>query len=176
MTADVVQHRLDDVRINAQLGHAGRHRSPDIVDCPRLYARQLGVELCLCLAEAGEATLALAEDEISNDGIWSGPDEFLGSARQRDDMRPVVLSTLAWHLKRGAIDLGPSEVGDLALPLAGQDQQFQNAAIVVITQREPDVCQLLTGENAIAGSCPGILVDVADGIDLKQSFTNRPCE
>ena len=34
VAADVVQHRLDDVRLHAELCHAGSHRAPDIVQPP----------------------------------------------------------------------------------------------------------------------------------------------
>src|SRR5688572_2560126 len=67
MAGDVVQHRFDDVRQDAQLAHAGRHCPADIVKPPGLHLhtslRTALVERRFCLAPALEATLTLAEHE-----------------------------------------------------------------------------------------------------------------
>src|SRR5262245_44273822 len=64
--ADVVQHRLDDVRVDADglLGHAGRDGPADVVDSP-FWNIELGVEFGLALRPSLKATSALAEDEIA---------------------------------------------------------------------------------------------------------------
>ena len=64
--ADVVQHRLDNVRLDADglLGHAGRDGSADIVDSP-VWNIELGTELGLALRPSLKAASALAEDEIA---------------------------------------------------------------------------------------------------------------
>jgi hypothetical protein len=35
VAGDMVEHRLDDVRLHADLGHVGRRRAPDVVQRPR---------------------------------------------------------------------------------------------------------------------------------------------
>src|SRR5262249_35973305 len=44
--ADMVQHRLDDVRLHANVSHASRSRTAQIVQGPRLHrVAELGVEV-----------------------------------------------------------------------------------------------------------------------------------
>src|SRR5262245_54396840 len=63
VTAVVVQTRLDDVRVDTDIGHAGRDRSADVVDAPRFHAvTETPVEVLLAVAPRGEAVAgAVAE-------------------------------------------------------------------------------------------------------------------
>ena len=70
VAADMVDNGFDDVRLDAEVGHAGRDRAADIVQAPRCWrmpecGRHTGVESALGVAPSLKGAIARAEYEVA---------------------------------------------------------------------------------------------------------------
>ena len=74
--------------------------------------------------------------------------------RQRDQVLAPVLGALRRQRDHGAIeiDLGPAQAGDLIAAGAGQDQQPDDRAVLIVAERAPDQRQFVVVEHACAGA------------------------
>jgi len=77
------RRRLDDVRLDAKLGHAGCRRAPKIVK--RLRLGEAVTEMML-LRPRREAVRPLAKQVIATDALRDRPDDVHRHVRQRQRM------------------------------------------------------------------------------------------
>src|SRR5262245_15273334 len=88
---------------------------------------------------------------------------FRSAWRQRDDRLVEV-------------NLAPGQIGDLAEPLSGQDQESNEIAIVALFwQRIPDFRQFGIGQNATTRNFL-MLVGLRRDIDIEIALADAPIE
>ena len=107
----MVKHRFNNVRRDANVGHASRDRTPDIMDNPAGHPGAL-IKFVLASTPSGGLKNPLA---IARRLLQKGA----GGWRQRNNMRPPVLGALAWELDSVGADLTPAQFAYLAAALAG---------------------------------------------------------
>ena len=82
----------------------------------------------------------------------------------------MVLGARAGDFEDAVADLVAAETSDLIAPLSGQDQELEDATIVIVTQGKPDGGKLLILQDAVARRGASILVQVRDGGGLNQAL------
>ena len=142
MAADVVKHRFNNVRRDADVGHAGRYRTPDIMDNPAGYAGAL-IKFVLASTPRGGLKNPLA---IARRLLQKGA----GGWCQRNNMRAPVLGALAWELDSVGADLTPAQLAYLAAALAGENQQLDYRAKGIIAGGVPDTPNLVVRKDSVA--------------------------
>src|SRR5262245_2290320 len=120
MTRNVVEHGLNYVRLHAEVGHASRSGTPQIVQRPMLdwlaCFSDVGVKLGLGSIPTSKARIIATEDI----GSMVTPKLIqyrLGSIAQRDAMCPTVLCALWRQDDLFVLDLIPAQRSNLALAL-----------------------------------------------------------
>src|SRR3984957_9685960 len=130
VSADVVKHCFDYMRRYTDIGHAGRYRTPDIMDNPAGYAGAL-IKFVLASTPRGGLKNPLA---IARRLLQKGA----GGWCQRNNMRPPVLGALAWEVDSVDADLAPAQFAYFAAALAGENQQLDYRAKGIIAGGVPD--------------------------------------
>src|SRR6202789_678795 len=131
--AAMIEHALDNVWRDPDLGHSGRRRSPEIVQDPRLrrghagrgrLGEDHGVNLALRFAEPRRRRPALRTEDEGAAKARQALDDTRGRVTHRNFMRDAIFRSLFRERPypcRG-VDLLPAHAGDLASPRAGQQQ------------------------------------------------------
>ena len=142
----MVKHHFDNMRCYADIGHAGRYRTPDIMDNPIGYAGAL-IKFVLASTPRGglKNPLAIARRLLQKSS---------SGGRQRNNMRPPVFGALAWELDSVGADLTPAQFAYLAAALPGENQQLDYRAKRIITGGVPDTPNLIVRKTGRAGARP----------------------
>ena len=101
-----------------------------------------------CEAVAGVA----AEHGVTAEPPWRHPQDFERGVGQRQGVRSIIFDPGRRQDEDALreVDLAPSQLRDLVAPASGQDQQFDNAAEVIVRARVPNLGQLGVVEHALA--------------------------
>ena len=172
---DVVENGLDDVGLDAKLGHAGGAGSAEVVETPRREAEAL-VKWLLSAVPIVEATLP--EDEVGGVATGMPLQDSEGLARERQLVQATILS--AGGRKHDQlppkIDLGPSQLADLVSALAGEQEQTDDIAEAVM----PRLCQSRRNSSGVSTRSrlppSSALAVPSDGVGVEQSLTDAPTE
>src|SRR5262245_8457059 len=159
VTTLVIEHRLDHVRLDPDIGHASGDGSSDVVQAPRLHrAGEATIELRLAVSP-GHKTTACPRTEQAITGVTRQPRALEAQVGPRAD----DLERCRWHCDRvgtvvlGAlgrqrpdaglevVELAHAHPADLLAPGTEQDQQPDDAPEVVIATGFPDRHQLAVG-------------------------------
>jgi hypothetical protein len=149
-SADVVEDLLNHWKPDTQSGHARSSGAPEIVNRPILDAAEL-VEALFepakiddwSAVEAKDILLAVARQRLDQRDRLRAEGEFVGTivfdAFTRQANQPLV-----------EVNFVPNQTGDLATPLAGQDQDTDQRAVNAhLLGSPPDRTQLLVGQNPV---------------------------
>jgi hypothetical protein len=129
---DVIQNAFDDVRKNTEFGQARAAGSSQIMNSPRRNLYRF-IKSSLAFAPSRKSVLAATEykaatiprarlqDAAHHRHHWYGMPPAVFRARWRQD-NYIALE----------INFIPTQVGDFALALPGQNQQFQNGPEIVL--------------------------------------------
>ena len=160
---DVIEELFDHRQLHAELGHAGRHGAPEIVQRPRrdrraaIQVRDRRIERAL-----GPGKVAIA---ASGRVVVKTKSRAL-DARKAGENRPrpwrdrdLMLARRSWRAQRGnvhvvklRIELAPAHAGDFFAPLASQDQKLDERPERIAERvcGPPDQRQLGIAVHAIA--------------------------
>src|SRR5262249_47818223 len=91
-------------------------------------------------------------------------------------MRSMVLGAFGGKLDQAPlkINLRPHQIGNLRLALASQDQQSDDASVIVVTTCTPHFDKLRFGQDSISGLVRSSWTDVESRIDLTVSALYGP--
>src|SRR6516225_5079191 len=120
----MIEGRFDDVRLNADVSHAGGGRAAEIVHRPSLCTAAL-VQGSLGGKPVVETVLADAEQVVVEGALRSALNNLPSESRQCEFERPVVLCPLGWQCPSAIVDikLAPSHAADFVTTRPGDNQQ-----------------------------------------------------
>ena len=151
---NVVQRRLDDVRLGAEIGHPRRNGPAQIMQFPRGHlVADARVQLALgCFPLRKAESRSLAKQLIAPRHAWNCGDDVERRLRQRQHVCSSVFAPRGRQRPRPYVqfDLGPAQAADLGATGASEDQELDRLSESVITTGVPDRGQLAIGQHARA--------------------------
>src|SRR5262249_41643159 len=174
----MVEHGLDNVRLDSDVALPGGNRPPNVMHRPSRYAgTPVERGLAVLPRPRGKAALGtLAEQRVARCHLRHRVEDSAHRRQYRQRMRTAVLGTHRWDCPFAAVNLGPAHVADLATTAAGQDQQSDDAAVVVVLARQPDFSELVVGQHPLAWPVGLRLRRVDHRVGLAQPHAPRPHE
>src|SRR5215831_7360560 len=151
VAAEMVHHRLDHVRLDADLAHTGHDRSANIVELPMLHDAIL--EAGLLHLPRPEADRADAKEVVAVAHSRHRANDVHCHLRQRQRVGAPVLGALGGQVDRASVEinLAPSQSTDFLATSAGQDQQAHDLAEVRIqVAGVPHGAELIRAQDTVA--------------------------
>src|SRR5262249_17316318 len=163
---------------DAQIGQARRNAPPDVMDRPIRHPRAC-VEPALVLSPRREATIGTHPEQLV--ATYYPPHALDNPERhrhQRQRMRAAVLTARGRERPRAAleVDLRPLHAADLGSARTEQNQQADDAAVVVVAAGAPDRGDLEVVKHALARLALARPGCADDGIAIDDSRRHRPRE
>ena len=154
VSRNVVQRRLDDVRLGAEIGHPRRNGPAQIMQFPRGHlVADARVQLALgCFPLRKAESRSLAKQLIAPRHAWNCGDDVERRLRQRQHVCSSVFAPRGRQRPRPYVqfDLGPAQAADLGATGASEDQELDRLSESVVTTGVPDRGQLAIGQHARA--------------------------
>src|SRR5262249_14499813 len=149
VAAVVIERRLDHVRVDLDVTHAGGDGPSEVAQLPRLHgAIEATIELFPAVSPRGvSAGRARPEQVIALAERVHRANDLERRRWQVDEMGVAVLAALLGQLPGPSIEveLARAHAADLFAPAAGEDQQANDAAEVVVTAGVRDRHELGVG-------------------------------
>src|SRR6516165_5430292 len=177
VAAVVIKARFDNMRLDADVGHSRGDGPADVVNPPRLHeASEASVELLLALAPRHEGGARAVTKQMIAVALRDRADDLKRRRRQCYRVRAMILAAFGRQRPRAGIEIEftPAQTADLLAPAAEQDQQADDATVIVVAAGAPDRGQLGIAQDPIAGLRLLRPARADDRVALRPSLLHRP--
>src|SRR5262245_16903312 len=146
------------------------------MQAPRLHSADTSIKRRLALTPSAVGAFTMPEDEITVAASGLTIEDSPRLHRQGKGVLPTVLGPGRGQHNRALVNLTPPQSPYLFSPLAGQDQQSDDVAELVLSTGTPDRDKLGLGEDAVTRRSLLCLGGPCDRVDLNEAILDCPGE